>query len=279
MAPPLTFTFDLEDHRPAGEPWPERFTEPTLRILEWLEERSIRGTFFVVGTLAQDHPQLVRRIAGHGHEVGLHHWTHTQLTEMTPAQFRVDVDRGKRVLEDILGEEVAGYRAPTASLVPRTAAAADLLAEAGYQYSSSVLPAHNPLFGFPGAPNEPFRWPCGLAEFPLAVAGFGPAKVPVTGGTYLRALPWPVVAAFRRFQPWAPGNSVYFHPYDIDPDEPFWWVDDAGRLAPILWIGRRGMLGRLDRLFADGGAPPLRERMHLADRGGVFHPPATVGVA
>jgi peptidoglycan-N-acetylglucosamine deacetylase len=185
----LTFSFDLEDHRPSGQPWPERFTEHTHRVLDWADERAIRGTFFVVGSLAAANPALVAAIAGRGHEIALHHWDHVHLTEMTPAGFLADVTRGKAVLEDLIGAEVHGYRAPTASLVRSTVWATDQLAEAGYAYSSSVIPARNPLFGFEGLPLHPFRWASGLAEFPLHVGGFGPIRLPYMCGAYVRVLP------------------------------------------------------------------------------------------
>lgn len=269
---PLTFSFDLEDHRPAGEPWPERFSERTRAVLDWAGERGITGTVFVVGELAGANPGLIAEVAARGHEVALHHWQHIQLTEMTPDQFAADVTRGRTVLSDIAGTEVLGYRAPTASLVRSTVWAADLLAEAGYAYSSSVIPARNPLFGFDGLPTHPFRWPSGLAEFPLHVGGVGPVRLPYMCGVYLRVLPWPLVSWLTRRQPWAPGASTYFHPYDVDPGEPFHWLDDAKVLSPLMWMNRRRMFTRLDRLFANGAAPPLGELLHLADAGGTFDP-------
>lgn len=268
--PPLICSFDLEDHRPPGEPWPERFSAPTRRLLDWFDERAITATVFVVGEVASANPGLVRDIASRGHELALHGWRHVPVTELTPGQFRSDVRRGKGVLEDLTGAEVLGFRAPTASMVRRTWRATEVLADEGYSYSSSVLPARNPLFGFDGAPSRPFRWPCGLAEFPIHVAGIGRWKVPITAGTYLRVVPWPVLEFLRRRQPWAAGNCTYFHPYDLDPDEPFHWLDDAGWMSPLVWVGRRAMLDRLGRLFADGAAPPYREQLALADDGGVF---------
>jgi len=263
--PPLTLSFDLEDHRPSPDAWPERYTASTERLLAWLEERKIRATVFVVGELAAAEPALVRSIADAGHEIGLHHWQHVQLMRQTPDEMRDGARRGKAVLEDLLGVPVLGFRAPTASLVRQTVRAADILAEEGYAYSSSVIPARNPLFGFDGLPSHPFRWPSGLAEFPMHVGGIGPVKLPYVSGTYLRILPWPVIRALTANQPWAAGASTYFHPYDIDPDEPFWWLDDAGWMSPLLWLNRKHMLDRLDKLFADGGAPPLGELLHLAD--------------
>jgi hypothetical protein len=96
----------------------------------------------------------------------------------------------------------------------------------------------------------------------------GPVKLPVTSGTYLRVLPWAVIEALGRRQPWGAGNGTYFHPYDLDTGEPFHWLDDAGWLSPLVWVGRGRMLDRLGRLFRHGAAPPYRELLHLADEGG-----------
>jgi polysaccharide deacetylase family protein (PEP-CTERM system associated) len=274
-AAPITFTLDLEDHRPddAAE---LRYPSVTRTILGHLAERNIAGTFFVVGVVAQAAPELVREIAAAGHEVALHGWEHIPLVEHTPESMRTDVTRGKAFLEDLIGQAVVGYRAPTFSLVASTTWATDVLTEAGFTYSSSVLPTHNPLYGYPGAPGDPFMWPSGLAELPVPIAGAGRARVPYLGGTYLRLIP---SAAIRRAHdrggrrvPW-----TYMHPYDIDTAEKYWKVPDAGWLSPLLWVGRRGVLAKLDRLLAgDGGAgQPLRDRLDEAHRGGTFDPDAT----
>lgn len=271
MSAPVTFSLDLEDHRPddAAE---LRYPEVTRRVLDLLDERNVTGTFFVVGEVAEAQPALVREVAARGHEVGLHAYRHVPLTEVEPATFREETARGKAVLEDLAGAEVVGFRAPTYSLVPASRWAVDELASLGFAYSSSVLPAPNPLFGFPGAPEVPFRWPNGLAELPAPVAGVGPFRVPLLGGTYLRLLPWPVVEAACRVTDLGPVPWTYCHPYDFDPGERFWWVPDAGRLAPLLWVGRRRMEAKVRRVLRRGAGAPLRDRVHEADHGGVFEP-------
>jgi hypothetical protein len=166
-----------------------------------------------------------------------------------------------------------GFRAPTFSLVPETVWATEVLLAAGYTYSSSVLPARSPLYGYPGTPRDPFLWPCGLAELPVPTAGVGRLQLPYLGGTYLRVLPQPLITRIHRRGarrlPW-----TYMHPYDIDTDEPYWRVPDAGWMSPALWVGRKRLLAKLDRLGAATGAfgPPLRDRLDLARSGGTFHP-------
>ena len=261
---PVTFTLDVEAHSedPRGD---ENYPVVSRRILEWLAERDIRGTVFIVGEAAEAHPDLVTQAAALGHEVGLHSWDHAPLTTLTPEQFRQDTVRGKDLLEDLLGEPIVGYRAPTFSLVQETMWTTDVLAELGFTYSSSVLPARNPLFGFPGLPRDPFTWPSGLIELPCPLAKVGPVAMPYMGGVYLRVLPWPMVALARRVYGGGPAPLTYCHPYDFDPDEPYFVVPGTGRvLSRLLWVGRKGMYRKVEKLLADGVGPPLRERLHTA---------------
>jgi len=263
-AAPVTFTLDVEDYPgPDRQPRAPRLTR---RILEFLAEHNARGTFFVVGELADAHPDLVRDITAGGHEVGLHAWRHLALPHLGQATFRAETVRGKETIEQITGRAVVGYRAPAFSIVPETAWAADTLGELGFTYSSSVLPARNPLYGWPGQSRVPFRWPSGVAELPCPVADFagrGRATNPYLGGIYLRVLPWRVVRfGLARAQP---GEVLwlYSHPYDFDPDEPFQQRPDLSRAKSRLqWINRRRMFTRIERLLAYAGiGAPLAERI------------------
>jgi peptidoglycan-N-acetylglucosamine deacetylase len=259
----VTFTLDLEDHRPAGAvAGTERYPALTRRVLDFLDARSVRGTFFVVGEIAEEAPALVREVAARGHEVGLHGWRHVPLTELTPDQLRVDVDRGRAALEAAAGSPVRGFRAPMFSLVPGSRWAVDVLGDAGFAYSSSVLPARSPLFGDPSLPLAPFRWPNGLVELPCPVVRVRAFGIPYLGGVYLRALPGPVSAAVRR----GPGRHqflwTYCHPYDFDPDEPYWVVPEAGKVGSrLLWYNRRRSFHKVDALLRGGAAAPLAERI------------------
>jgi polysaccharide deacetylase family protein (PEP-CTERM system associated) len=271
---PLTFTLDVEDHRPSTDAWPERFPDYTRRVLEFVGERGVRGTFFVVGEVAEAHPDLVREIADHGHEIALHSWRHVALTDVEPGEFRVGAERGKDLIEQITGRRLVGFRAPTASLVPASAWAVDVLGELGFRYSSSVVSAHNPLFGWPGAPREVFRWPNGLVELPIPVASVGTIGLPHLGGVYFRVLPWPVVHLARRTLERTQVPNLYCHPYDFDADEPRWAVDDVQPWAVrLLWINRRHMFTKLDKLLRSGpvGAP-LAERLDDVAGAPIFRP-------
>ncbi|MFI5052768.1 MAG: polysaccharide deacetylase family protein [Acidimicrobiia bacterium] len=257
----VTFTLDLEDHRPS-DAHEERYPALTRSVLDFLASRDARGTFFVVGETAERHPELVREVAARGHEVGLHGWRHVALTEQDAGSLRADVERGKSVLEDLTGRPVLGFRAPIFSLVPASRWATDVLAEAGFAYSSSVLPAKSPLFGDPSLPARPFRWSNGLLELPCPVARLGPLGLPYLGGVYLRALPTMVSRAARRSFGRGQLEWIYCHPYDFDPAEPFWVVPEAGRLGSrLLWYNRRRMFAKVDAALRGRTGPPLAERL------------------
>ncbi len=256
----ITFTLDLEDHRP-NPTWEDHAPAMTRRVLDLLDQHRVRGTVFVVGEVAESNPVLVREVASRGHEVGLHGWNHEPLTSKEPTALAAELERGKTLLEAVTGTEVVGFRAPTFSLVPETAWCLRLLADAGFLYSSSVLPARSPLFGWPGAPRDVFRWPEGLVEFPAPTAGVGEWALPVLGGVYFRLIPWSLIRLSLRIthnsSPW-----TYCHPYDFDADEEYWVVPDAGVLGSrLLWWNRRRMMQKVDCLLRRGTGAPLGEQV------------------
>ena len=258
-SPLITFTADVEDYAPPGEAL--RAPEVTDQLLEFLAARSIRGTFFIVGELAAPMSDAVRAIAAGGHEIGLHGWEHRPLAEVEPATLRADLRRGRDTLEQLAQQPVVGFRAPMFSLVPDAHAALDGLVEAGFTYSSSVLPARSMLWGDPSAPRHPFRWPNGLHELPCPIATFAGLANPYLGGAYLRVLPHAFVRyGLARSQPdeilW-----LYCHPYDLDAGEPFRPRPELGRYSRLMWLGRGRMLAKIDKVLAGRAAPPLCERV------------------
>ncbi len=259
--PPITFTLDLEDHRPSNDV-PVRFPDVTRRVLDWLGGLKVRGTVFCVGEDAAAEPSLIRDVAASGHELALHGWRHVPLPEIDPATFREEVRRGKALLEDLGGREITGFRAPMFSLVPESRWATDVLGEFGSRYSSSVLPARNPLFGDPTCTRVPFEWPNGLLELPCPVARVGPVKLPYLGGVYLRTLPLPVIRSLLAMHRGDPLPWVYSHPYDFDRDEPRWRVPEVGRFGNrLLWYNRNNTFAKVERLLRGRAGPPLGERV------------------
>ncbi len=259
----ITFTLDLEHHWYAADR--DRFVGPTEELLALTQRLEVRGTVFVLGEVVESHPDLVRRFAAAGHEIALHGHHHTPLPELDLAGMRADIEAGQALVESVSGATCVGYRAPFFSLVPEARAIVGVLADLGFTYSSSVLPAGNPQFGWPGAPTTPFRWPEGVVELPVPVCTFAGKGIPYLGGTYLRVLP----DAFARLgmrrgrdQLW----WTYCHPYDIDAAEQFVVIPQLGRAqSRLLWIRRAAMLRKLEALLTVAAAGPLRERVATLD--------------
>lgn len=245
----MVFTLDLEEHRP-DDSFEKRYPEITYRVLEFLEQREIEATVFVLGRIVREEPHLIQEISGCGHEIAFHSVDHVHLTEEQPARFRQQTDDYKKIIEDLIGKPVVGYRAPAFSLTRETSWAIDILGELGFIYSSSVMPAKHPIYGFPGAPMRPFRWPNGLLELPAPLARLGPVTIPFLGGFYLRYLPKRVIQNLLN-----KGSSdqcywAYSHPYDFDPRERFYRIDGTSLLiSTLLWLNRSRTFEKLDAIF------------------------------
>jgi len=250
------FSVDLEDVRlslPDGEKYRPRVEPNTLRYLDWLDTHGFHATFFTVGEVARRYPDLVREIARRGHEVACHSNLHVTLDKQSPEEFRADVSAALEALAACGADHVVGYRAPTFSLTAKTAWAYDVLRDLGFTYSSSVLPAPNPLFGWPEFGSQARRVDAGLLEIPMTLTRVGPMRVPVGGGVYFRILPLPLIAwAMSRTSEAVTG---YFHPYDIDTEqEKFMHADLHGNrlFHHLMYMNRGGVFAKLDKLVARG---------------------------
>jgi polysaccharide deacetylase family protein (PEP-CTERM system associated) len=217
------FSVDVEDPRldlADGDRLPPRVPALVETYLDFLTRHGGRGSFFFVGEVARRHPELVARIAGEGHEIGCHSDRHVPLDRLGRARFRDDLERNLDALRAAGAGEIKGYRAPCFSLTAGTGWAYEALAELGFAYSSSVLPARSPLYGDPAFGTRP-RLIDDVVELPVTLLPFRILPVPV-GGLYFRVLPRPVLrralASLRRR-----GEAVagYHHPYDIDTEQSF----------------------------------------------------------
>lgn len=262
LPPAVTFTCDVEPS--PTDPTGLRHGAVTRALLDRLDEWGVRGTFFVLGEVAEADPGLVRVIAARSHEVASHAHRHVPLCSLAPAALREEARRAREVLEDLTGAAVTGFRAPFFSLT--TGAAAETVAEAGYAYSSSLLPARGVLHGVPGAPRRPFAWACGLLELPVPIATLHGVAVPVLGGMYLRYLPpFDLRAMLPRLE--GPLAWTYCHPYDLDDAEPRGRAPSAGRVATaFLRANRRITARRLAAIHAGRMSVPLVERLEEARR-------------
>jgi len=208
---------------------PSRVVQSTEQTLECFERCDVHGTFFVLGCVAKRHPDLVRKIAAGGHEIASHGYSHRLAFTQTPKQYLRDVVRSKRLLEDLCGKPVLGYRAPNFSIQPDNAWAYDALIEAGYLYDSSLYPTWHPRYSNLGGATESFvmeRSRGSLFIFPLAVAELripgANLRLPAAGGAYWRVLPrWYCSAVLRlRERTSRTGFHCYFHPWELDAGQP-----------------------------------------------------------
>jgi len=262
----LLFSIDLEEFYGADPLDNTRSTPlPDLveRYLTLLDQHKTRATFFVVGKVARRFPALVRSIADAGHELGCHGDRHLTLDQFTPETFAADLRANRAAVEFAAEIKVQGFRAPLLSLTERTPWAHSILAQEGFTYSSSVLPAANPLYGWPefGQAPRPIN---GVWEIPATLASIPClGRLPIFSGTYFRVLPW-WLAQSKLPPPDSPNPIVsYFHPYDIDHRQP--WTMHAGVrgnriMNSLLFLRRASLLDRIARLLqACPGGSTYRE--------------------
>jgi polysaccharide deacetylase family protein (PEP-CTERM system associated) len=233
----------------------ERLDYSTRWLLDQLEETQTKATFFIVGQIARHNPALVRSIARLGHEVASHGWDHQRVHNLTPASFREDVRRSKDALEQLTGQPIEGFRAPTFSIVRQTAWALQVLADLGMVYDSSIYPVVHDRYGIPGAPREPFLAEMAghkLLELPIATLRFLKMKIPIGGGGYFRLLPISFLEralrqVARDCSP--PVAMLYFHPWEFDPSQARLPLGLLNRFRTYVGISSNGR--RLKRLLAN----------------------------
>ena len=276
------FSVDVEDYFQVGafekavrrEDWDRlepRVERNTRRLLDLCDRYNVKGTYFVLGWVAERWPRLVCDIRDAGHELATHGQDHRRVTTLAPREFREDVRRSKRTIEDIAGVEVIGYRAPSYSIVRETFWAVDVLAEEGFRYDSSIFPIHHDRYGIPDFPRFPrpirgmHRGSHGTAlhEVPIStvrVAGF---NLPFVGGGYLRHFP----LAFIRWGMHRLNGVerrpaiVYIHPWELDPEQPRQPVPPLTRMRHYRNLHLTE--GRLERLFSDYSFTTIREVLGL----------------
>ncbi|WP_291994443.1 XrtA system polysaccharide deacetylase [Candidatus Accumulibacter sp. ACC003] len=192
------------------------------RILLMLDEHQTVATFFTLGWIAERYPQLVRRIVAAGHELASHGYGHQRVSELDEAEFSADIGSAKRLLEDLSGQEVKGYRAPSFSIGEGNLWAFDCLERAGYRYSSSIYPIRHDHYGMPDAPRFAHQVRAGLLELPVTTARFFDRNWPASGGGYFRLLPYPLSRWLLQQVNEGDRQAAifYFHPWEIDAGQP-----------------------------------------------------------
>ena len=203
-----------------------RVESNTQRLLDLFDKRAVKGTFFVLGWVAERYPALVEEIARRGHEVASHGWSHQLVYEQAPGVFREEARRSKLLLEDIVQQPVRGYRAASYSITKKSLWALDILCELGFEYDSSIYPVYHDRYGIPDAVREPHRLtaPSGasIIELPLSYITMMGARIPISGGGYFRLFPYWFTRKSIRTVNEDDGLPVifYLHPWEVDPGQP-----------------------------------------------------------
>lgn len=218
----------------------DRVVQNTNKILAMLKKEKVKATFFVLGYVAEHFPQLVKNIANEGHEVASHGYNHKPLTKQTPSEFEEDLLKSLKILKEIIGEEVWGYRAPQFTVVEKTSWAINILKKNGLRYDSSIFPVKTPLYGVPDAPLFPYRISSAnikrdnpkedFLEFPLSVYRIPIIKknVPIAGGFYLRFFPYGFISyAIKKINEKNQSAICYLHPWELDSQNP--------RISALKW--------------------------------------------
>jgi len=257
--------------------YPLRVRENTKKVLDLLDQYETKATFFCLGWVAERCPDLIKEIAAKGHEIASHGYAHQPVYRQSPKTFREDVRKTKQILEDLTGNSVCGYRAPTYSITKKTLWALEILAEEGYQYDASIFPIKHDLYGIPDAPRFSFevntlaRWDVNrcqrFLEFPATTLRIFNLNIPIAGGGYFRLFPYSFIKKALRYintkekQPFI----FYLHPWELDPDQP--------RIKHAPWRSRFRHYVNLDktkrkfqRLLKDFEFAPISknlEKLHL----------------
>ena len=235
--------FDGLIERSRWDALPSRVADATKRLLDLFDATGNRATFFVLGWVAERHPDLVRELAARGHEVACHGYGHELLQVIGPDRFRADLERARAAIEDATGIRVCGYRAPSFSITLRTLWALEILHEAGFSFDSSIFPIRHPRYGISDFSPHPVRVQlesgASIREFRLTTLGLGPLRLPLAGGGYLRFLPESVLRrGWERLVAAEVPAALYVHPWEIDPEQP---------RQPVGWKVRINHYYNLDR--------------------------------
>ncbi|MCH2408612.1 MAG: polysaccharide deacetylase family protein [Acidimicrobiales bacterium] len=257
MTKNISVTLDVEDLRPSDQ-FEDRSKLMTEKVLDLFSEMNIRATIFVVGDVAKNHPEIINKAVKDGHEIGLHSHKHIPLQLLTPDEFEQELTGAKTLLQEISGQEINGFRAPTMSLTHKTRWAVPILKRVGFTYSSSVLPAKNPLYGWDGLPRHPFRWLNSVIEFPCPVTNILGFTIPYLGGAYFRLFPSIIRKMGVRRSSYGEVLWTYCHPWEFDPDEKYYQLENVGRsTSRIAWIGRKGMENKMRDFLKDASSQTL----------------------
>lgn len=229
-----------------------RVDRNTRLLLDQFDRNGATATFFFLGWVAERFPELVKEVKRRGHEVASHGYAHTRVHQQSQTEFAADVHKAKDILEQLTGDAVIGYRAPSFSINKQSEWAFEILQQAGHLYSSSTYPVKHDLYGVPDWPQQPYLRPEGIWEIPMPTLTMYGRQLPIAGGGYFRLMPyWLSKKLISKFlhndqMPY----MFYFHPWEIDPSQPR--VAGAGQKSKFRhYVNLDKMEHKLDRLLTD----------------------------
>lgn len=238
----------------------DRVEGNTERLLNLLSRAGVKATFFVLGYVADQFPDLIHRVAEDGHEIGLHGYYHHRVNQLTLEEFREDIHRGIDAVQKASGKEVQGYRAPMFSINGSSNRIFEELSELGFTYDSSIFPIRNIYYGVPRAPRFPYHpiENSSFIEFPIATVKLLGINWPIGGGFYLRSIPYRLIkAGIRKLNDQGKLAVMYLHPWEIDTGQNYYRVTLRERLTH--YHGRASLENKLWRLLVDFNFAPLSD--------------------
>jgi len=274
-------TFDIEDYYQVEafkelikfEDWPQypsRVVENTRKITDILDERHVKATFFVLGWIAERFPDLVKQLAEHGHEIATHGYGHQMIYKQTQATFEADLVKSIAILEQISGQNVIGYRAPTYSIIEQSFWAFDILIRHHLRYDSSIFPIIHDRYGVPDGERFPHRIERGdgqgILEFPLSTLRVWKWNFPIAGGGYLRLFPYLFLKkSFQWLNKQQHPVIVYLHPWELDPAQP-----RIPNIPPMTrfrhYLNLHSTAAKLRKLIQDFEFAPIRDVLPFSDK-------------
>ena len=276
------FTVDLEDwyqgleiESSSWDNYESRVEEATSGLLALLDHYQVKATFFVLGYVAEKYPQLVKQIAESGHEIGSHGYSHKFLYSLSRVQFKEELRKSRKVLEDIIGTKVQSFRAPFFSITRDSLWALEVLAEQGFQFDSSIFPVHNYRYGIPKAPQVPFQIRLDgngmIQEFPISAVKIGKMNLPFSGGAYFRIFPYQFTKfCLRKLNRSQVPVVFYIHPWELDPGHPR--IKMPRRISLTHYANLESTKKKLEKLLSEFRFSTLKEVWHNGTKGPVIFP-------
>ncbi|MBL7196690.1 MAG: polysaccharide deacetylase family protein [Candidatus Omnitrophica bacterium] len=240
-----------------------RIADNTKKLLDILQSRNVKATFFVLGCIAQAFPGLIKEIDKCGHEIATHSFNHQQIYKQTKEEFSSDLAKSIKTLRQITGGEILGFRAPDFSITKKSLWALDILVNCGIRYDCSVFPIVHPRYGIPDAQRFPYKIKESLIEFPPSTVRFLGCNIPVAGGAYLRILPYKFIKwSIKYLNSKGIPVNIYIHPWELDPEQPR--LDLPLQRRFMHYVNLKSTFRKIDQLLADFQFSTIKKVLKIA---------------